>query len=84
MEGTHRDDDGLGVSAVLWMRQIVCGLQGHDNLPQFERDRIFLKCATCGHETPGWELTEAPPTIHFHGDARRHVLARPQLVDRAA
>jgi hypothetical protein len=84
MESAHREDDGLGVSAVLWMHQIVCGFHGHDNLPQYERNRIFLKCVSCGHETPGWELTEAPPTVVFHGDARRHALGRPQLIDRVA
>ena len=75
----YRDDDGLGVTAVLWLRQVFCGVQGHDNLMQFGRDRVFLKCASCGHESPGWELTEAPPTLRISGDSRRHVLMRPQL-----
>jgi len=64
-----------------WVRQTVCGLHGHDNLLQFERDRMFLRCASCGHETPGWELNETPPPIRFQDDARRHVAAvRSQLV----
>ena len=44
------------------MRQAYCGLHGHDSLLQFERDRMFLKCTSCGHESPGWELNETPPT----------------------
>jgi hypothetical protein len=64
-----------------WVRQTVCGLHGHDNLLQFERERMFLRCASCGHETPGWELTEARPTVTLRGDARRHALnVRPRLV----
>jgi hypothetical protein len=62
------------------VRQLFCGLNGHDNLLQFEQDRIFLKCASCGHESPGWELTETPPPVRLHGDARRHALLRPELV----
>ena len=47
------------------MRQFVCGMHGHDELLQFERGRLSLKCASCGHETPGWNLAKteaaAPP-----------------------
>ena len=50
--------DGLGARALGWLRQAFCGSHGHDSLLQFEKDRIFLKCVSCGHETPGWELTE--------------------------
>jgi hypothetical protein len=69
------------LNLVGWMRQAVCGLHGHDSLLHFEQDRMYLKCASCGHESPGWELTEAPPRVLFRGDARRHALSRPQLVD---
>jgi hypothetical protein len=62
------------------MRQLFCGLHGHDSLLQFERDRIFLKCVSCGHESPGWQLSRTPPAIHLRGDARRHALLQPGLV----
>lgn len=62
------------------LRQTFCGLRGHDTLLHFEDERMSLRCVSCGHETPGWELNEAPPTVTVRGDARRHVLARPQLV----
>lgn len=65
-----------------WVREAVCGLHGHDNLLQFEHDRMFLRCASCGHETPGWELNDPPPTLRLRGDARRHMLTvQPHLVD---
>ena len=62
------------------LRQMLCGLHGHDNLLQFEQDRMFLRCVSCGHQTTGWELTETPPTVTVRGDARRHALIRPKLI----
>ena len=46
----------MAIDGFTWMRQFVCGLQGHDSLMQFERGRLSLKCTSCGHETPGWDL----------------------------
>jgi hypothetical protein len=40
------------------VRQMLCGLHGHDAFLQFQQDRMFLRCASCGHETPGWEVSE--------------------------
>jgi hypothetical protein len=62
------------------VRQTVCGLHGHDSLLQFAQDRMYLKCVSCGHETPGWELTETPPTVTVHQEVRRTALVRPQLI----
>jgi len=73
--------DRVGARVLSWVRRTYCGLHGHDNLMQFEKDRVFLSCVSCGHETPGWELTELPPPVRFRGDARRLALARPHLVD---
>src|SRR5271154_309226 len=77
--GAH--EEGLGIRLMTWVRQSLCGLTGHDTLMHYEQDRIALQCASCGHETPGWILTEAPPTVTVRGDARRHALVRhPHLV----
>ena len=73
-------DTGIGTRALVWLREFYCGLHGHDNLMQFGKDRMFLQCASCGHETPGWLLTETPPRIVARGDSRRHALVRPRLV----
>ena len=72
--------DAFGVRVFDWLRHLYCGLHGHDSLLQFKHDRMFLKCASCGHETPGWALTETPPTVTLRADGRRHILARPQLI----
>ena len=62
------------------VRQMYCGLHGHDSLLSFEHDRMFLKCTTCGHETPGWDLNEVPPTVSEAANAARQPMIRPQLV----
>jgi hypothetical protein len=38
------------------IQQAVCGLRGHAELMQFEKDRMFLRCLSCGHESSGWRL----------------------------
>lgn len=68
-----------------WIRQTVCGMHGHDSLLQFEQERMFLKCASCGYETPGWELNEARPVASVQADVevradRRQVAMRPHLI----
>jgi hypothetical protein len=72
--------EGLGSRAMDLLRQMFCALHGHDTLLHFEQERISLRCVSCGHETPGWELTETPPTVTIRGDARRLAIARPELI----
>ena len=65
---------------MMMVRQALCGVRGHDTLLHFEDERMALRCVSCGHETPGWELNEVPPTVTVRGDARRHAIVRPQLI----
>jgi hypothetical protein len=60
----------IGTVVLERLGQIVCGIHGHDNLIQFEQYRMFLKCASCGHETPGWKLPNRRPVAKV-SDARR-------------
>jgi hypothetical protein len=72
--------NGFGAKAFQWMREAYCGLHGHDSMLHFEKDRMSLQCASCGHETPGWEMSEiSRPKVRLRGDSRRHVL-RPHFV----
>ena len=73
-------DAGMFARLTERLRQMLCGLHGHDTMLQFEQERMFLRCVSCGHETTGWELTETPPTVTVRGDARRHAIVRPKLV----
>jgi hypothetical protein len=42
------------------LRQLICGLHGHDALLHFGQGRMSLQCTSCGYETPGWDVNAAP------------------------
>jgi hypothetical protein len=44
------------------VRHMICGLRGHEAVLHFERQRLSLRCLSCGHETTGWSLQ--PETRH--------------------
>jgi hypothetical protein len=47
---------GYVTRARSWVHQTFCALHGHDLMIHFERGRrVCLRCAECGHETPGWQ-----------------------------
>ena len=55
--------------AILHLRQLLCGIGGHDLVMHFEQDRISLECLHCGYQTAGWSLRpeglgSAPLPIH--------------------
>jgi hypothetical protein len=75
----HQAGDDLATRVLNQVRQSFCGLHGHDSTVQFERDRMFLRCASCGYESPGWALDKKPLTVKAREDARRSALS-PQLV----
>jgi len=75
---THRAEGaGILARAIARMRQLLCGVRGHDALLHFEGKRVMMRCASCGHDTPGWETGERAPRRLFDGDPRRHRLAPP-------
>jgi len=39
-----------------WVHETTCAMFGHDYLLHAADHRIFLECAVCGHETPGWRI----------------------------
>lgn len=47
-------------AVVGWLRQARCGVTGHELVRQFQPHRVSLQCISCGHETPGWTLHDAP------------------------
>ena len=61
--------------------QWFCGVRGHDSVLHFEGKRVMMRCTSCGHDTPGWEINSRGPRKRFDGDARRHAL-KPKLVLR--
>ncbi|HEY7005505.1 MAG TPA: hypothetical protein VH392_03400 [Sphingomicrobium sp.] len=73
-----RTQNGLFARLFESMGVFCCGLQGHDMLMRFEEKRVFLQCASCGHESPGWSVAETRPKTALRGNAQHHVLTRPQ------
>ena len=55
--------------------------RGHDAVLHFEGKRVMMRCTSCGHDSPGWEVGGRAPRQRFEGDARRHAMT-PRLVLR--
>jgi hypothetical protein len=73
----------LVIRVVTRFGQLLCGIRGHDAILHFEGKRVMMRCTSCGHDTPGWEISERGPRRRFEGDARRHLLKpAPRLVLR--
>jgi hypothetical protein len=68
--------------AMRGISEFLCGLRGHDSVLHFEGKRVNMRCTSCGHDTPGWEVSGRGPRQRFEGDARRHVLVPQRLVLR--
>lgn len=69
------------VRAMRRLGQLMCGMRGHDAVLHYEGRRVMMRCTSCGHDTPGWEVSGRGPRRRFEGDARHHAL-KPQLVLR--
>jgi hypothetical protein len=70
----------LVARAATRLSQAFCGLRGHDSILHFEGNRVMMRCTSCGHDSPGWEITGRGPRKRFDGDARRHYLKPQRLV----
>lgn len=80
---TRGASEGLLQRAFGWVGQVLCGFRGHDSVLHFEGNRVMMRCTSCGHDTPGWEISGRGPRLRFEGDKRRHALATtPRLVLR--
>lgn len=58
----------------LWMRQALCGVQGHDRYLHVAGTRVTLRCVSCHHESPGWETGGHAYQRTYAGDPTRHRL----------
>lgn len=76
------DGDNLMNRTVSRVGQLLCGLRGHDSVLHFEGKRVNMRCTSCGHDTPGWEVSGRGPRRRYEGDARRHALAPQRLILR--
>lgn len=62
--------------------QMLCAMRGHDSVLHFEGKRVMMRCTSCGHDSPGWEISGRGPRPRFEGDHRRHMMAPQRLVLR--
>ena len=60
---------GIVACALALLQQGLCGLHGHDALLQYERNRIYLRCTSCGYESPGWEVARAAVPVRRRAGA---------------
>jgi len=80
-EITYEKTSDVVARAMGRLGRLMCGARGHDAVLHFEGKRVMMRCTSCGHDTPGWEVNGRAPRKRFEGDARRHQL-KPQLVLR--
>lgn len=55
-----------------WLRQSLCGLNGHDRYLHVNGSRVTLRCVSCQHESPGWDTGARAYQRTYAGDASRH------------
>jgi hypothetical protein len=73
---------GLLSKAIGRVSQVLCGFRGHDSVLHFEGNRVMMRCTSCGHDSPGWEINGRAPRKRYEGDPRRHLITRPRMVLR--
>ena len=56
----------------VWVRQSLCGLNGHDKYLHVDGARVALRCVSCKHESPGWETGDRAYQLTYAGDPSRH------------
>ena len=61
------------------LNQLLCGLGGHDAVLHVEGKRVMMRCTSCGHDTPGWEISGRGPRRRYEGDASRHLMPGREL-----
>ena len=83
LTAVHPVGTGAFVSrTVTRLGRLLCGIRGHEPMVHFEGKRVMMRCTSCGHDSPGWEVSGRGPRQRFEGDARRHRLAPRRLVFR--
>ena len=64
------------------LRRLICAIRGHEDYLQFEKNRVYLQCISCGHESPGWTVDARRPVLKF--DALRAKPANQRLIRKTA
>ena len=54
------------------VRETACAITGHDYNVRGAANRMFLRCADCEHETPGWHIDVPDADRASRSDAPRY------------
>jgi hypothetical protein len=47
------------------LKRVFCALRGHEDYLHFDKNRVYLQCVMCGHESPGWTVESRRPVLRF-------------------
>jgi hypothetical protein len=64
------------------IRRLICAIRGHDDYLHFEKNRVYLECVACGHESPGWTVEPRRPVLRFQ--SRRAATSSRELIRKIA
>lgn len=64
------------------LKRLLCALRGHEDYLQFEKNRVYLQCVSCGHESPGWTVDARRPVLRFQ--SRRSTSSGRDMIRRIA
>jgi hypothetical protein len=64
------------------LKRFICALRGHEEYRQFGKNRVYMQCISCGHESPGWTVGERRPALRFQ--SRRVNTSDHRLVRKVA
>lgn len=64
------------------VKRLLCALRGHEEYMHFDKNRVYLQCVGCGHETPGWTIETHRPILRL--SARPVTKAAGALIRRTA
>jgi hypothetical protein len=64
------------------LTRLICAIRGHEHYRHFEKNRVYLQCIGCGHESAGWTVDARRPVLRFH--ARRPSTSRHGLMQKTA
>ena len=45
------------------LKRFICAFRGHEEYLHFEKNRVYLECVACGHESPGWTVDSRRPGL---------------------
>ena len=46
----------VSAQSMLWLRRVLCGWRGHEQVIHIAATSVTAVCIRCGHESPGWHV----------------------------